>query len=249
MGFTLVAYNESQDTAGNLTLHAALADQHITVDGDDILVPGFASNILAVYGVGLNLTRMQISSPSLRKKNLLDISPVDQSAEPEEPSAVHFFNENPVVLTSAEALQVLMAEDGAGAQRSIAALWLMDTLDAKPSGEIRSIRATTTTATTANLWSLVTLTLDQQLEAGRYAIVGFRAVSATGILARLVIPGSAMRPGVIAYDAVNDTENVMFRMGKLGSWGEFEHTFIPQVEMLTTTGETPDEFILDVILL
>lgn len=246
MAFTLVGWNESQDSA-TLVEHAALADQHITVTGDDIRVPDFANKLIGAFATGANITLARFSSPSLRARNLLDIAPLNVAAEPASPAPYHNYVNRPIELTPGEALQFLAAEDAAGAARQIGLAWLANGIDALPSGEIRTIRATTTGTSTANVWSLFSLTLGQQLEAGRYAIVGFRAQSATCIAARLVIPGSQYRPGVVAFDADSDLDVNVFRNGNLGSWGEFEHTFPPQVEVLTTAAETPDEFYLDVI--
>lgn len=246
MAFSLVGWSESQDSA-TLIIHAALDDQHITIDGDDILVPNFASNLMGYYAIGADLTQAQLSSPSLRAKNLIDIAPFDATAEPEEPSAVHIFPDRAVALVSGEGLRFLAAEDGAGAARQTGFAWLMDQIDAAPGGEVRTVRAQATQTLVANVWTLGTITFDQQLEAGRYAIIGFRAEAAGLVAARLVIPGSAFRPGVVGYDAVNDTENQMFRRGMLGNWGEFEHTFPPQVEFLSVSADTTEVLYLDLV--
>lgn len=246
MAFSIVGWDESQDSATLIEV-AALTDQHITINGDNIRVPSFAPNLFGYYALGAGTTQAQISSPSLRTRTLIDISPLDATAEPEEPSAIHLFPERMIALTPGENLTFLAAEDTAGADRSTGLIWISDQIDALPSGEIETIRATATATLVANTWTVATLTLSQQLRAGRYAIVGMRA-EATGLqAARFVIPGSAFRPGCIGYDAVNDTENSMFRRGKLGNWGEFEHTFVPQVEFLSVSADTTETVWLDII--
>jgi hypothetical protein len=74
-----------------------------------------------------------------------------------------------------------------------------------------------------------------------------RAESAGAIAARLVLPGSAYRPGVIAYDAGSDVEIEKFRMGNNGSLGEFSHQFIPAAEFFAASADTSEVVYLDVI--
>lgn len=247
MGFTLIGYSESQDTSGALTEHAAIADTHVNVSGDNIRVPSFATKLFGYHVMGASTTLAQLSSPSLRAKNLIDISPVDLADEPASPSAVHLITDRPVQLQASEDLQFLAAEGGAGAVRTSAYVLLGEQIDAVPSGEIRTVRFTTTGTLTANAFSTVTLTGSQQLEAGRYAIVGARVTSTGGRFARFIIPGSAHRPGCPAYDALSDLEVSAFRKGGLGVWGEFEHVELPQCEVFSASADSDVVVFLDLI--
>ena len=90
------------------------------------------------------------------------------------------------------------------------------------------------------------------MRTGRWAgsnAVGLRGISATGVIARTVYQGEPVnhRPGCIAYDVVSDVENPLFRAGRLGVWGEFEHNQIPTIEMWARAADTAQEFILDVV--
>jgi hypothetical protein len=247
MAFSLVAWSESQDTGGTLANVAAVVDQHITTDGDDILVPSFAPNLAGVFAIGATIAQAQISSPTLRKGLLYDISPLNIGAEPVNRPYIHDRFENPIPLTVGEGLRALVAEGAAGAEQDSVFAFLQSDFEAAPSGDILTVRATGTSTLTAYSWSLCTLTLSQQLEAGRYAIVGMKAVSAGAIAARLVLPGSQFRPGVIACDAEGDVAIPDFRYGGKGVFGEFEHTFIPAVEFFSVSADTAETVYLDVI--
>jgi len=250
MAHTMVAWVESQDTSAALTQLAGLADQHITINGDNILVPEFAPNLGYVFASGSDITQAQISAPSLREGLLLDVSPLnDGSDEPLNPPAIDSRLPAGIRLVPSEGLRALAAEDAAGADYAYIVAMLFDKIDAVPPGEVMTIRATSATTLTANAWSLCTLTLSQQLEAGRYAIIGMRCEGATAIAARLVIPGSGFRPGCIAVDAAADLGDIMFRKGGLGNWGSFEHTFVPQVEVLATAADTAQTIHLDLVKL
>lgn len=245
---TLVGYYESQDTSAVLTRMAALVDQHITVNGDDILVPDFASKLGWIWAAGSDITQAQISSPSLREKLLLDVMPLNDGAdEPLDPPPIDIRMPSGIQLVPSEGLRALVAEDAAGADAEYILAMLFDSIDAVPPGEIMTVRATSATTVTANAWSLCVLTFSQQLEAGRYAVVGMRAEGATALAARLVFPGSGYRPGCLGTDTAADVGLKIFRHGALGSWGEFEHTFPPQVEMLCTAGDTAQVVWLDLV--
>lgn len=247
MPFTMVAWSESQDTAAALTQVAALADQHVTTDGDDILVPSGCDKLLGAFALGATITQGQISSPSLRTKLLVDVSPVNIGAEPLTPTGMTLFKGFEPQLSSSEGLRALVAEGAAGAEQETVLAWLSDGKYEMPQGEVFTVRATSASTLVAYTWTLCPLALTQQLPAGRYAIVGMRATSAGAIAARLVIPGSAWRPGCIAYDAASDAELPVFRSGGLGNWGEFEHTYIPQAEFLSISADTAQVVFLDLV--
>lgn len=247
MAFSLVGWSESQDTGGSLTYVSAISDQHITTDGDDILVPSFAPNLAGVFAIGTTITQAQISSPSLRKGLLYDVSPLNVGTEPNVRPYLHDRFRKPLPLTVGEGLRALVAEAAVGAEQETVLAFLQSEFEEAPGGDIMTVRATSTATLTAYAWSLCPLTLSQQLEAGRYAIVGMKAISAGAIAARLVLPGSQFRPGVIAADSEGDVSIPEFRYGGKGVFGEFEHTFIPAVEFLSTSADTAETVYLDII--
>lgn len=247
MPFSLVAYSESLDTSAVLTEVASVSDQHITTDGDDILVPEWASNLSAVCAIGATISQAQISSPSLRQRTLVDVKPVNIGAEPLGAEAWMPMFKRPIPLTPGEGLRSLVAEGAAGAERETVLVWLAGDMEEAPAGDIETVRCTSTTTLTAFAWSLCSLTLSQQLRAGTYAIVGMRAESTGALAARLVIPGSQYRPGVVAYDAASDRQPREFWAGEIGVYGTFDHRFIPQVEFLSVSADTAEVVFLDII--
>ncbi len=246
MAFSLVGWSEVVDSA-TLTDIQALLDQHVTTDGDDILVPAFASNIIGVFAFGAHITGAQISSPTLRKGLMLDVAPLNVGSEPLSP--LPFVNrlDRPIALTPGEGLRARVSEGGSAATRVGVLVWLQGEYEEPPEGEIHTVKATSTTTLTPYEWTLCPLSLTQQLEAGRYALVGARVESANAVAARFVIPGSEYRPGVIGFDGSHATDNGIFREGRFGKFGEFEHTFIPQVEVLGVAADTSEVVYLDVV--
>jgi len=244
---TTVAFSEAQDSAV-LANVAALADQHVRVSGDDIIVPRAVPNIVGVYFLGLNFTLGQVASPSLRRRVNLDIEPGDRLALPLATTKSYLdYSRSPIPLDPEEALNALAAEDGVGAIRTTAGIWLADGPLSPITGDIVTVRATSATALVANVWSNVALTFTQTLPAGRWQVVGFRAQSANMQLARLVFVDGAWRPGVIGTNADNDSDVPIFRRGGVGSFGEFSHNTPPTVDCLANAADATQVFHLDLI--
>jgi len=246
MSFTLVGYTELVDSA-TLTEIAAMSDQHVTTSGDDVLIPEFAPKLGAVCAICSTISQAQFTAPSLRERSLIDIRPCNLANRPLGGRTLLAFWDKPIELEPGEGARALASETAAAATQITAFIWLMDEITPIPDGEIETIRATSNTTTKMYEWTLCQLTLTQQLRAGRYAIVGMRAESGNAVAARLVIPGSAYRPGTLAYYTSTMEQPAEFRMGGLGVWGEFDHTFIPQVEMLALAEDTSQNFWLDII--
>lgn len=244
--FTLIGYSESQDTSGVLANLAALTDQHVTVNGDDILVPPL-NKVIGYHAIGVNFTQGQLSSPSLRRRTLIDIEPGDVGTEPTSALLWHDRFDSPIQLITNEALNFLAAEDAAGASRVTGLVWLGDGENLPIGGDFFTVRATNGSTLTANAWTIGALTFTQTLPAGRYQVVGMRAQSAGLIAARLVFVGGFWRPGCIGTDADGDLDNPRFRYGNGGLWGEFMHNTPPQVEFLSSSADTSQVVHLDLI--
>jgi len=247
MAFSLVAWSELVDTGGKLTEIDAVLDQHVTTDGKDVIVPSFASNLVGVYAIGGTISGAQISSPTLRRSLLYDLSPLDVYTKATGLYAYHLRFNNPLALTPGEGLRALVAENAVAEERETVIVALQGEPETVPEGEIHTVKCTSTTTLTPYEWTLCPLSLTQQLEAGRYAIVGMRTITGGGIAARLVIPGSEYRPGVISDHVEGYNTMPEMRYGRTTVFGSFEHTFVPQVEFFSSTADTAQIVFLDVI--
>lgn len=247
--FTLVGFSESQDSA-SLTNVAALADPHIRVSGDDIVVPANLNYVGGVYAIGADTTRAQLVSPSIRRRYPFEIVPVEVAAEPADPVKYFPLFDNPIQLDPDESLNAQAAENNASAGRSTVLVWLCDGATSPITGaEIFTIRATNTSTLTAYAWTNGALTFNDTLPAGDYALVGARASSAGLIAFRFVFSQYAWRPGAIGMDTVGEVGAPIFRFGKLGEWGQFSHNTPPTVDFLSLSADTSQTVDLDLILL
>lgn len=247
MAFTTVAFSEGTSSA-TLDYVAAVADPHIRVSGDDIIVPEL-NKLVGYYAIGSSMTQARLSSPSLRAVVEPDIEPFDFDMEPVSNPNFHDRFDTPFELARSEAINFEVISVGTGASpidRCI--VWLGDgAKPAVPAGKMITVRATGTTTLTTSTWTNVNLTFSQTLPAGRYAVVGMRAASAGAIAARLVFSGTPWRPGVIGCDTDQDVMPDRFRYGKAGVWGEFEHNEPPTADFLSNSADTTETVHLDLI--
>jgi hypothetical protein len=244
--FHLCGYYESQDSAV-LVPTAALADPAMTVSGDNISIPDYASMLMGVCGIGANLTRAQLQSPALRRVINYEVRGLNVNAEPLNPPVADIFPASPIQLDIDEQLQAHMSEDAAGASAATILVFLADKAIEPVGGEIFTIRVTNATTLVVNTWTNGALTFDQVLPVGRYAIVGARFESAGLQAFRFLFQGSTPRPGGIGCDAAADLEVRGQRFGGWGVWGEFQSTNPPTVDFLSVSADTSQVGLLDLI--
>ena len=247
MPFTVVGWFESQDSAALINT-LALEDPHVRVEGDNVIVPAWAPNIMGIYAWGKDLTLARLVSPSLRRLANPDICPIDKADVPTSNPPFHDFFEAPIPLEVSEALTFQGAEDFTDGGEMACFVWLGDAITPAPTGKIFTVRSTQTiTATTPDVWNNRAFTLDQSLPAGRYAVVGARAQSTYLRAFRFVIVGESHRPGAIGFAADGNIAPPRFRNGRAGLWFEFEHNAPPTIDLMPSTAETAVSIWLDLI--
>ena len=244
--FSLHFHYENQDPAGAFVGVAALADPLGTNDGDDLIVPTLNQIVALAYGVpsGAN-QRLRLDSPSLRVRGRLEATGfnggADADAEPDSPQIVHDMRSSPLVMVPTERIIAEADYNPTVAEAAWVAYWFADgPITPLAGGPIRTVRLLTTVDTVAGAWANGALTITDPLPPGRYAIVGARFQSAGLVAVRFVFPDIAARPGVLCVDDENDQQHPMFRLGGLGSYGEFESTRLPTLDMLSISADTAD---------
>jgi hypothetical protein len=257
MPFTVAKYYESRTGVAAHANVAGLADTSLSVSGDNITVPPTYNQIIAAWAAMSNaadtLVAARVSAPSMKMK--LDLANIEVIAagatvEPSSPTPLDVHLDSPIQLVSGEFMQFSQVSDGTTAANLCHGVVLLG--DGNYSNPyqglpVMTVRGTGATTLTANAWTAVTVTLNQQLEAGQYALIGMRAQSAGAQVARVILSNSGARPGCIAYDSNADIENPMFRKGHMGVWGTFVHTAIPQVEMVSLSADTAEVFYFDIV--
>lgn len=246
MTFHVAAWSAAVDQATPAAI-AAVADPSLTVSANNIQIPDYASMLVGAFGVGVNLTRLTLQSPSLRRMINFEVSPLNYLATPMDPARlVDLFNA-PIQLDVAEQMQAVTAEDGAGATRMNAFVLLGDGKNEPVTGEIYSVRVTSATTLTAFGWTNGALVFDQVLPVGDYAIVGAKFFSAGLIAFRFLLQGQTPRPGGIGAITLQGLVPEGQRNGRWGNWGVFNSTTPPTVDFFSGLADAAETGIIDLI--
>lgn len=207
-----------------------------------------------LYGLGLTMTRVRVSTPRLKPIVRPVINPVDQAATPTENIRIFDYWRHPILLNPVEEVQMLRTNTTAVAERDHVVLTVGDNNRNVPQGDLYISRWTTTFTPTANSWSTGTISADDTLQAGRYSIIGMRVNNVGGVAARLIFPGAPIagaipqiRPGV-KVDQGNAPEGTYWmRFGMLGEYGQFESFAAPALEIMAAVAAANPEVFLDII--
>lgn len=257
MAFHLAAFWENIDPAGALAnVAAALGEQVLFINGDDIRVPDDLTQVIAAAAcVGQTTTvGARVSSPSLRRFVNFDISPIngggDGDVEPSSPHAIMDLRANPIQLDPGESLNAEIDSNQTDADDQSVLVWLADgPIQPVAGSPVHTVRCTAAITAVAGAWTNGQLTFGQDLPSGVYQVVGMRAQGATLIAARLVFRGGSARPGVLGCDVATDQEWPAFRRGGLGVFGEFETNTPPTLDVLANDADTAQVVHLDLVKL
>jgi hypothetical protein len=246
--FTLVAHADSVDPAAAWLNIVGVPDQHVTVAGNDILVPKL--NYIMALAAAVDQTvasQARLRSPSLLGDGFEEwLSDLASGLVFATGPQIKMLDENPIELSPLEALQAQVFSNPGAAAVHYVLTWLCDGSIQPAKGRIRTVRCTAAATLVTEQWVNAALVFPSSLKAGRYAVVGMSAKSANLVAARVVIPGSPWRPGVVAGNNEFDVGNNKFRGGRLGIWGEFEHSSPPTVDFLGVT-DAAEEVFLDLM--
>lgn len=266
--FQVVAFNHTAtpadaDTTVALDPVEAVADPQVHVEGNNVYVPAETLELIGFWGFTGSLTatetavaaQMRLEAPSMSvykdiSKFQIPAAAAADDEEPDAPTPLELWLENPMRLTAGEGLQWHVAETVAGDDRQATALvWFGNGQYGNPylGRPMINARFTAAVAAAAYEWKNGAITLEQNLPVGQYAIMGMHVISDSGIAARLVIGGQGARPGCLAYDDIEDISNQVFRGGHIGEWGRFHTHAPPTLDMLCRTTDTSQQGWLDLI--
>lgn len=242
--YTTVAWYEV--AAKTLAALNAVADEHVTIVADDITIPIDLDQVIGIQITGDAVSRARLSSPSLRRIWLEELSPITNPAalapEPNRVGLIKRFD-SPLPLVASEKLNAVVT----CTTSACVVAFLGDGPIAPVEGDIRTMRATAAIVGVAGSWESGVLTFSQTLPAGRYQVVGMRCIYNHGIAARLLFVGQWARPGCVCTPERAGENDEPFRMGTPGVLGEFEFDQPPQMEVLAFNTDAVQEVYLDLI--
>lgn len=242
MAMHLVAYAQSV-TAAPAAIQALdpVPDATVTVAGKLLYVPSKYNQVfrVAILGKAGTLTQAQLQAPSLREMFFPDMTPLRVGTEFTGDNDFYDIAGSPLQLVTSEGLECLTdGNNAATAVDEYGLVFLTDGGIQAAKGKIYTMRATAAVALAARTWVNGSLTFDQTLPVGKYAILGMRAMGSGLVAARLVFIGAAAvtRPGVLGYAGEQTSGMEYFRFGRSGSFGEFDSVTPPSVDCIGDTG-------------
>lgn len=245
--FHLAAYRGSLAAGSSLLALTGVADQALTRDASsNFLAPQGASIRLAFAG-GTDIVRAQISTASLREVALPDIAPVNTGLTVPSPANLADFGDIGIMPRAADAIGVNAYHSNAGAQVMYAGLIFQFGRTQPRAGKEYRVRFTAAITGSAGTWQSGAITLDQTLPAGIYQVTGLDVYGTNLLAARLIFPGAAWRPGVLARNAVTGIPRPEWTDGRLGVYGEFNSVAMPQLETYVEAANTAQVGFVDLI--
>jgi len=193
------------------------------------------------------LSRARVVTPSARQITTPFIRPVSVGADFGMPQRVDVMEAGPLDLKQGEEIAVFVTNTAVAATRTNAVLGLGIGAKTPVAGQQFTLRGTSTTAATAAAWSLLSVTWQDVLPQGVYAVTGAEFVSATQICGRLIFEGSPWRPGAPGITGVGNAADPLFRYGGLGMWGQFTNYAYPNVEVACVAADASHEVYLDLV--
>lgn len=201
----------------------------------------------AAYSAGVSLTRARINTPSFRYVGLPYVGPVNLTLTVPTPPNVYDYGQNGPTIPTVDDIVAEHTLGGAAPENELTLIWLQDKEIAVPYQAEYRIRYTGTITGSAGTWVSGTMTPDQTLPNGRYAVVGMDAVGTNLVGARLLFANGGPRPGCLARNAVGGVPFLLFSNGSLGVYGTFDSLAQPNLEIFVSGANTAQEVYLDLI--
>ncbi len=219
--------------------------KRVILSKDMNIIAGFAGMKFDSNNPSDLLVASRISAPSLRKIVSPYIVPSSMRLPVGGDSmlpAIMSVADWPWKVSSQEEIAVEVTRSGNSQRPILGLLWLEDRREVVPAGDNYWIRGRVGAPAGADDpvnvgWDSASVTYDQTLAAGRYAVIGCVYKGDTTYAARLVFDDQVWRPGTLALNKAADQIPDMFRDGSLGILGRFESYSPPRLEVMRVSGQ------------
>jgi hypothetical protein len=142
----------------------------------------------------------------------------------------------------------VQANIGGGANAyNTAILFVGDSLDPVPPGDVYSLHGTSTTAAVANAWTQLNVTWDQTIPAGTYTVVGSQHQSTNALAHRLYFRTRPNKPGMLSITSLGNMTDASYYFGGWGSLGQFNTVAYPFIEVLCNAADAVHDIVMNMI--
>ena len=245
MSFHVIAYTANTFGVTNFSA-APVSDNWIGIQNSHF----FPQRDLKLFGGwfgNVNLTKVTLVTPQSRRVVPPVLYPIQQAANP--PDRPHIWDRrtNPFTLRAIEEIDLQINMGGAANAIFTGILFVGDVLTPVPAGDIFSLHFTSTTAAVANTWTTITMTPDQTIPSGSYAVVGSQHQSATAVAHRINFRDPVMRPGFLSLTSLGNITDPSYYQGGWGTLGTFNTTAYPFMDVYCTAADAAHDIVLNMI--
>jgi hypothetical protein len=259
MAFHTVVFTSSNGTSGATTFIQTnfKADAIVPTLNNGLQVPKQLNKLGFVAGLGTSLCNIRAQTPAFLPYPWPSFAPVNRGSAFESPPRMWDFFKMPLSMNPTDELDIYTCQNSGGAETEYVFVSLTDgVVTPPPGGRFFTVHATGSTTVTASAFTLCSLTFDQAIPAGLYAVIGARAFGATMKAFRLAPAMEPLwRPGGIAvatYDQMDPMGQRAYHLdGQViapwGVWMQFYQNVPPQLDAFCTSADTAQEVWLDLI--
>lgn len=242
MGYVLLAYDSSIAVGTALVDCKSIADAGVvTQSGDGYVNDKRFKKLYAAWAFGANLTRAQIQTPDFNRLAYQEVIAKNLAAAAAyERNNSDFFGAAGRALVENETLIAQVIQSNSVAENVRVFVLVGDADPAPVKDPFFTIRFTASTTLVADAWTNCSITLDRNLPAGNYKVVGMKVYSAGALAFRLRIPGDSYAPGGMAVQSVEALSPEWQLNGNLGVWGQFAQNLLPTIDILSTSADTSE---------
>jgi hypothetical protein len=245
MGFSLLTFQASVNGSSGYTQLNAISDSIYNVQNNKYLLDA-DHQLMFYYYEGATANRFRLNVPSLRSTFLPTMRPVSVNTTVPNYPNIGTLIDHAIIFRQNEEVGVDVANGGA--EQSYVGLGVTKSFQPAPRAPVFTTRATGTTTQVSNSYSSCSLTYDDNLPPGTYAIVGAECVATNGIFFRLVLTGTNDRPGSVCTAAVgNRSYPAIAQEQRFGIWGTFTNTQLPRLEVMSKAADTAQTLFLSLV--
>lgn len=222
-------------------------DGYLSQGASGLLLPD-DMGVVRQYGAGLGLTQFLLDVPSMRQISQPRYGTVNKATFAVDDAPILILGDYAPSIMRSEGYNYRVTTDAtSGPNPTHVFSWLSKGFRPCQKGRSTTIRASATITAVAGQWAPGNLTLAQDLPSGQYEIIGCAAYG-TGLQAvRFRMPGAGLAPGVLAEQAAGEFLLNNQRWGQMGSFGSFQNSLIPIVEITGTAGSIAVTLFIDIV--
>lgn len=245
MALHVLAYTGSSHDA---TVDATPVPDDIFTVMNGHFFPPNPLKLFAFYAGGTILNSVQLVTPSTRQISIPRMVPVSLVVAPPTDPNVIDLRMNPLSLNALEEISLLNTlGTNASNLPFVNVLFVGDQLQPPQRGDILTLHGTATTAAVAFGWTSITITWDNTLPSGTYAIVGAQVISATAIAHRFIFKDSVYRPGFLSVGSAGIRTAFDYYRGGMGTLGMFTTTTYPTLQVLCSGTDAAHDVVLSIV--